>query len=490
MSYCTGFVLGNVIMGSLYLMFKNKINDYDNNKEKPASTQAATQNDMADDTSSIISQPTNCNTIDKNNTPEISIRYENILTATANYANLLNNNKNNELQEESIEYELTDYMLQNDIETIHSMNSSSLRSSRSSIDAPSYSQQDTTNSNNEDLQLSYSQESVYNNFDDLFEIRDSWMTDNSGSISLETDTIIVGLDGDGEGDEARDDNNDGDNEIKGSVYYKEGEINIAMGIKDKPNAMPTEEEEGEDGAEILKKLVIKCLVRNNCKGGLVKGNPSSPRSVRSSGEEKEKKIFPSLPNDPSLEENSNRDPNSRQDPPSAEETSQQYQQQHQQGSSSRVGGGGMSVSSINSNKYPPRPDIVRYNNSMVMMQSRRQLQYKQQPPRPDLIQCNASSAPLSRCHSSHSYSTHAQQLTSPRCSVVTNPSLPGSITELSPVIEEGGVGSSYVIGQGELRRRHYKELLRQQRQKELMQVMASPLGSDSTMIPTKVPTLV
>jgi len=471
MSYCTGFVLGNVIMGSLYLMFKNKIND-DDNEEQPTSTQAA-QNDMADDTNSTIFQSSNCNTIDNNNTPEITIRYENILTATANYANLLHNNT--ELQEESIEYELTDYMLQNDIETIHSMNSS-LRSSRSSIDAPSYSQQDTNN----DLQLSYSQEeSVYNNFDDLFEIRDSWMTDNtSGSISLETDTIIVGLDGDG-GDEARDDNDR--EEIVGSKF-KEGEINVDMGIKDKPNAMPTEEE-GEDGAEILKKLVIKCLVRNN-KGGLVKGK-SSPRSVRSSGGEMEKEEIPSLPKDPSLEENSNRDPNSRQDPPSAEETSQKYheqmyeQQQHQQGSS-RVGGGGMSVSSINSNRHPPRPDIVRYNNNNnnnnnpAMMQSRRQ--YKQQPPRPDLIQCNASSAPLSRCHSSYSYATHAQQLTSPR-SVVTNPSLPGNVVELSPV-EEGGVGSSYVIGQGELRRQHYKELLRQQRQKESMQVMASPLGID------------
>ena len=479
MSYCTGFVLGNVIMGSLYLMFKNKMN-HDNHDEQP-STQAAAQNDIADDTNSTISESSNCNTID-NNSPEISIRYENILTATANYANLLNNNNNNnnnnEMQEESIEYELTDYMLQNDIETIHSMNSS-LRSSRSSIDAPSYSQQEDDN-----LQLSYSQESVYNNFDDLFEIRDSWMSNNtSGSISLETDTIIVGLD---RGDEARDDNDR--EEIVGSVS-KEGEI-VDMGIKDKPNAMPTAEEEGEDGAEILKKLVIKCLVRNNCKGGLAKGK-SSPRSVRSSRGEKEKKIFPSLPKDPSLEDDNRcKDPNSRQDPPSAEETSQKYQeqmyeqQQHQQGSS-RVGcGGGMSVSSINSNRYPPRPDIVRYNNNMIMMQSRREPQYKQQPPRPDLIQCNILSAPLSRCHSSYSYSTHAHQV-SPR-------SLPG-VVELSPVIEEAnGVGSSYVIGQGELRRRHYKELLRQQRQKELIQQEASPLGcSDSTMIPTKdVPTLV
>ena len=476
MSYCTGFVLGNFIMGGLYLVFKNKINDDHVNEEKPTSTQAA-QNNLADDiTNSTISQTTNCNTIDNNNNPEISRRYENILTATANYANLLNNN--NELQEESIEYELTDYMLQNDIETIHSMNS--IRSSRSSIDAPSYTQlHDTTNNNNNDFQLSYSQESVYNNFDDLFEIRDSWMTHNtSGSmISLDTDTVIVGLD---EGDEARDDNG---SEIEGSVS-KEGETNDDMGIKDKPDTQPATEEEGEDGAEILKKLVIKCLVRNNCKGGgLVKGK-SSPRSVRSSRGEKDK-TFPSLPKDPSLEENCNQDPNSRQDPPSADETSQKYQQQHQQGS--RVGGGGMSVSSINSNKYPPRPDIVRYNNNMIMMQNRRQ--YKQQPPRPDLIQCNASSAPLSRCHSSYSYSTHAQQVTTPR-SVITNPSLPG-VVELSPAVEESGVGSSYVIGQGELRRRHYKEMLRQQRQKESMQE-ESPLGcSDSTMIPTKdVPTLV
>ena len=484
MSYCTGFVLGNVICGVTYLMFKNKMNDDDNDEQPP--NQTTEQRGAVVTTSSIISQSTNCNTIDNNNTPEITIRYENILTATANYANLLNNN-NNELQEESIEYELTDYMLQNDIETIHSMNS--LRSSRSSIDAPSYSQVDDHN-NDDDLQLSYSQEeSVYNNFDDLFEIRDSWMTDNSGSISLDTDTIIVGLD-DGGGDEARD-----DGENVGSVS-KEGEIDVDMGIKDKPDTMPTEGDEGEDGAEILKKLVIKCLVRNNCKGGGLAKGKSRPRSVRSSGGEKEK-IFPSLPKDPSLEENSNKDPSSRQDPPSAEETSQKYhqqiyeQQQHQQGGS-RVGGGGgeMSVSSINSNRYPPRPDIVRYNNNMVMMQSRRQLQYKQKPPRPDLIQCNASSAPLSRCHSSYSCSTHAQQLTTPRSLVVTNPSLPGSITELSPVAAEGGVGSGkYVIGQGELRRRHYKEMLRQQRQKESMQV-ASPLGSDSTMIPTKVPTLV
>jgi len=458
MSYCTGFMLGNVICGVTYLMLKNKMNDDDNHDEQPTSTQA-TQNDMADDTNTI-SQSTNCNTIDNNNTPEISIRYENILTATASYANLLNNNnKNNtELQEESIEYELTDYMLQNDIETIHSMNS--LRSSRSSIDVPSYSQQeDTTTNNNNDLQLSYSQEeSVYNNFDDLFEIRDSWMTDNSGSISLETDTIIVGLDG---GEEARDDNN----EIVGSEF-KEGEINKQEDASHVGEPAPILNEEGEDGAEILKKLVIKCLVRNNCKGGgLVKGK-SSPRSARSNGGEKEK-IYPSLPKDPSLEENSNKDPNSRQDPPSADETTQKYQeqkyqQQDQQGS--RIGGG-MSVSSINSNRYPPRPDIVRYNNNMVMMQSRRQPQYKQQqPPRPDLIHCNALSAPLSRCHSSYSYSTHAQQLTSPR-SVVTNPSLPG-VVELSPVIEGDVVGSSYVIGQGELRRKHYKELLRQQRQKE------------------------
>ena len=486
MSYCTGFVLGNVICGVTYLMFKNKMNDDDNDEHPP--NQTTEQLGAVVTTSSIISQSTNCNTIDNNNTPEISIRYENILTATANYANLLNNNNNNELQEESIEYELTDYMLQNDIETIHSMNSS-LRSSRSSIDVPSYSQQeDTTTTNiNNDLQLSYSQEeSIYNNFDDLFEIRDSWMTHNtSGSISLETDTIIVGLDGDG-GDEARDDNNDG--EIVGSVS-KEGESNQAASeVKADTMLTGEEEEEGEDGAEILKKLVIKCLVRNNCKGGLVKGK-SSPRSL---GGEKEK-IFPSLPKDPSLEENSNKDPNSRQDPPSAEETSQKYQeqiyeqQQHQQGSS-RVGGGGMSVSSINSNKYPPRPDIVRYNNNMIMMQSRRQPQYKQHPPRPDLIHCNASSAPLSRCHSSYSYSTHVQQA-SPR-SVATNPSLPG-VVELSPVVEEGVViGSSYVIGQGELRRRHYKELLRQQRQKESVMQEASPLGSESTMIPTKVSALV
>ena len=480
MSYCTGFVLGNVLCGVTYLMFKNKMKDNDVNEEKPTSTQAA----QITATNSTISQPTNCNTIDNNNTPEITIRYENILTATANYANLLNNNKNNKEQEEGIEYELTDYMLQNDIETIHSMNSSSLCSSRSSMSASLKSREDT---NNNDLQLSYSQEeSVYNNFDDLFEIRDSWMTNNtlSGSISLDTDTIIVGLDDDEVGDEARDDN-DG-SEIKENVS-KGGETNDDMGNKDKPNTMPTTEEEGEDGAEVLKKLVIKCLVRNNCKGGLTVKGKSSPRSVRSSGVEK---IYPSLPKDPSLEENSNRDPNSRQDPPSAEETSQKYQQQineqqqHQQGS--RIGGG-MSVSSINSNRYPPRPDIVRYNNNMVMMQNRGQ--YKQQPPRPDLIQCNATSVPLSSCHSSYSYSTHAQQLTSPR-SVVTNPSLPG-VVELSSVIEEGVVGSSYVIGQGELRRRHYKEMLRQQRQKESLQE-ESPLGcSDSTMIPTKeVPTLV
>jgi len=481
MIYCTGFVLGNVLCGVTYLMLKNKMYD-DNNDEQPTSppsTQAG-QNIMADDTNIAISQSTNCNTLDSNN-PEISIRYENILTATANYANLLNNN-NNQIQEESIEYELTDYMLQNDIETIHSMNS--LRSKDSStVNSLSPSMRQMEEDDN--LQMSYSQEeSVYNNFDDLFEIRDSWMTDNSGSISLETDTIIVGLDG---GAEARDDNN----EIVGSEF-KEGEINKQEDASHVGEPAPILNEEGEDGAEILKKLVIKCLVRNNCKGGLAKGK-SSPRIVRSSEGEKEK-IFPSFSKDPSLEENSNKDPNSRQDPPSAEETSQLYQeqideqQQHQQGSSRVVGGGGMSVSSINSNKYPPRPDIVRYNNNMIMMQSRRQPQYKQQPPRPDLIQCNASLAPLSRCHSSYSYSTHAQQLTSPR-SVLTSPSLPG-VVELSPVIEEGLVGSSYVIEQGELRRRHYKELLRQQRQKESMQVMASPLGIDSTMIPTKVPTLV
>jgi len=459
------------------------MNDDDNHDEQPITSTQAAQNIMADDTNSSISEKTNCNTID-NNTPEISIRYENILTATAyyaNYANLLNNN-NNELQEESIEYELTDYMLQNDIETIHSM-TSSLWSSRSSIDAPSYSQQEDTTNNNIDLQMSYSQESVYNNFDDLFEIRDSWMTNNtfSGSISLDTDTIIVGLDGGGE--EGRDDNDGSESEIEGTVSK---EIKVDTGIKDKPNAMPTAGEEGEEGAEILKKLVIKCLVRNNCKGGLAKGK-SSPRIVRSSGGEKEK-IFPSFPKDPSLEENSNRDPNGRQDPPSAEETSQKYQeqmyeqQQHQQGSG-RVGGG-MSVSSINSNKYPPRPDIVRYNNNMVVIQNKKQPQYKQKPPRPDLISCNASSVPLSSCHSSYSCSTHVQQL-----SPIANPSLPG-VVELSQVIKEGGVGSSYVIGQGELRRQHYKELLRQQRQKESMQVMASPLGIDSTIIPTKVPTLV
>ena len=474
MSYCTGFVLGNVLCGVTYLVLRNKMKeDDDNNEEQPTSTPTqAAQNDVAT-TNSTISQSTNCNTTDNNDTPEITIRYENILTATANYANLLNNNNNNnELQEESIEYELTDYMLQNDIETIHSMNS--LRSKDSTINSLSPSMRQMEDTDN--LQLSYSQESVYNNFDDLFEIRDSWMTDNSGSISLETDTIIVGLDGNG-GAEARDDY---DGEIEESGVVKEGETNVDMGIKDKPNAMPNVEEEGEDGAEILKKLVIKCLVRNNCKGGAAVKGKSSPRSVRSSGGEKEK-TFPSLlPKDPSLEENSNMDPSSRQDPPSANETAQQYQQQHQQGSS-RVGGG-MSVSSINSNRYPPRPDIVRYNNNnMVMMQSTPQPQYKQQPPRPDLIQCNALSAPLNRCHSSYSYSTHAQQV-SPR-SVVTNPSLPG-VVELSPVIEEGGVGSSYVIGQGELRRKRYKELLRQQRQK------ASPLGSDSTMAPAKAPALV
>ena len=323
-----------------------------------------------------------------------------------------------DLQSLGIEYELTDYILLNDIEEeIHSQRSFySLNSTNSlssidppyTIDAPPPSEDDLTYSDaatstklskqhsrlsSKSSNISKQQYSVYDNFDDLFEIRDSWMT-NNGSSFIGSQWEGVAFD-----TETRDDCADvivkgGDLELQGSSYTTAEEKGdpTTSDTRTSPTNNGVVGSNGSESAEILKNLVIKCLVRNNCRGGVsgVKGG-KIPRGVadRSRGGTKFMTSYGgSLPRDPSIVSHTSsryhgsEDPtNKRQseDPPDSEEMKREHQYEQMQiymmhrahgnhmvveSGMHQHNNGGSSVVPNGSRQYPPRSDIVRYGNNI------------------------------------------------------------------------------------------------------------------------------
>ena len=323
-----------------------------------------------------------------------------------------------DLQSLGIEYELTDYILLNDIEeeihsqrSFHSLNSNNSLSSIDppyTIDAPSSSEDDLTYSDaatstklsKQHSRLSSKSSNISkHNFDDLFEIRDSWMTNNGSSL--------IGSQWEGVAFDAETRDDCADAIVKGEGLELQGSSYTSAEEKGDPTTYDTHTSPTNNGvvgsnesesAEILKHLVIKCLVRNNYRGGVsgVKGG-KIPRGVADSstrvtrgGTKFMTSYGPpdSLPRDPSIVSHTSsrfhgrEDPtNKRQseDPPDSEEMKREHQYEQMQiymmnrahGNHMVVGSGmhqhnngGSSVVSNGSRQYPPRSDIVRYGNNI------------------------------------------------------------------------------------------------------------------------------
>ena len=518
-------------------------------------------------------------------------------------------------EEGAIEYELTDYQLQNDIEeTIHSFDSFHTINNSLSHSSSSNSIVDNTNNNRTSIQSRQSidapssMDAPSSNIDDvhLFEIHDSWLSasndsnDNGSHIMMDDGGGLLKLKEqvcNDDDDEARDDNNN-NNEQQRPITVGDDNRGALNGNMMTQSTINT----NESSAEIMKNLVVKCLVRNNCKGTTSRAIKGGVR-VDKGGKLYERQDPPSLDDYETIRSkqqqqqqqkkqmhqvvsqvnnehhdmtihNNNNDNNGDISASASiisrcEQERQSMNMIHTNNNNNTSGGMNSSGASVVSrmSSTPPRPDVVRYythNNSnmsnmsvqesssrpdivryttpgsnmsipessssiapyksrsstnMLMsinespsMMSRQQYykrrllergssssianysnklpqpyqyqmggrqQHSSLPSRHDVLIHNTSAPTIhNQCQSSFSYSTNAQLLGT------TPPSLPG-VVELNPIMEEEEEErlslrqqtTAVLLGQSDMRRQRYKELLKQQQKQMRHDGVASVASS-------------